>query len=239
VLWYWTKAKNIVFLREEFVMKKLISILILCMAAMAAAVGTPLVWSDATMTADAHYWHHDNYHPRRTVNGDGMDVTGLLATYNTPNRWSDAEYGHDIGNPHLGTVAGNTWISHDFGQVFNLTDMWVWNNSDDSYLTSRGLRNVTIEYSLTGGPTAGEWSTAWTGDFNPALGTYPDPYAHETEINFGSGGIDARYVVITAHSTWGEVDYVGLAEVRYFVPEPATIALLGLGGLALRIRKRS
>jgi hypothetical protein len=195
-------------------------LLVLSVNAVAAApVGSPVIWDAATMTADSHHWYHDNYHPRRTVNGDGMDVTGLLATFASPNRWLDRYYGqeNEETNLHPGTVAGPSWIGYDLGTAMTLSDMWVWNAASSTPTTNIGLRNVTIEYSLTGGPDANEWQVVWTGDFNEATGL--DNAPHETEVSFGLGGIEARYVVITPSSvngTWGASSYVGLAEVMFF-----------------------
>ena len=41
-------------------------------------------------------------------------------------------------------------------------------------------------------------------------------------------------------TNYGDSDYVGLSEIRFSsaVPEPTTTALLGLGGLALILRRR-
>jgi len=56
------------------------------------------------------------------------------------------------------------------------------------------------------------------------------------------GGIEARWLALDILSTRGSTHFVGLSEIQVLdvIPEPATVALLGLGALAARgLRRRS
>lgn len=117
-----------------------------------------------------------------------------------------------MDNPNHGTVSGPVWIRFEFDQLYKLESLWVWNyNQYQDAAIDRGLRNVTIEYSSTGGSDSSQWSTL--GSYELARATGKNDYSHDdysnspsgdNEINFG--GIAAKYVVITANKVdgnWG------------------------------------
>ena len=102
-----------------------------------------------------------------------------------------------------------------------------------------------------------DWTLIYDSDVGGEIQPYGpgDPRTKSDTIDFG--GFDAQYVVITlipdviggkssAHGlnyseekrgAWN--DNGGIAEVRFYeIPEPATMMLLGLGGLALIRRRR-
>jgi hypothetical protein len=137
------------------------------------------------------------------------------------------------------TQTGASWIHYDLGDTYTLVDLLVFNfNEKDggtSY-TDYGMRDVYIEYS-TDDDT---WSMLGTGTIEFAQANASDWYEGFT---VDMGNVSARYVVMTADSTnpdWrSQTDSAGgLSEVRFHTPEPATIALLGLGSLALLRRRR-
>ena len=89
-------------------------------------------------------------------------------------------------------------------------------------------------------------SAATTGDSNwgstvnltPAEAVFAD---REGEL-LTYTSVSARYVLfeVNANHSGGADNLVAVAEVRFIdaVPEPSTTALLGLGGLALILRRR-
>jgi len=110
---------------------------------------------------------------------------------------------------------GPPWIEFEFDRVSKLHEMWVWNhNSSLEQIYGFGFKDVSIEYSADG---IDYKALGTTHEFAQAPGT-PD-YAHET-IDFE--GAAAKYVRLTANSTWGSV-LGGLSEVRFFrIPVHAT-----------------
>ncbi|RLC73874.1 MAG: hypothetical protein DRI61_17675, partial [Chloroflexi bacterium] len=128
-----------------------------------------------------------------------------------------------VSNPNPGTVTGPEWIRYDFDDVYDLTQMWVWNRNFPNE-TPRGLRMATIQYSTTGGPDPAEWQTlsGWvnglTGWAEFAIAPGSADYVHNSEVDFG--GVAAKHVVITPASnsfgSWGGDGYYGLSEVMFF-----------------------
>ncbi|MHC4191624.1 MAG: galactose-binding domain-containing protein, partial [Planctomycetota bacterium] len=111
-----------------------------------------------------------------------------------------------------------TWIEFQFDKVYKLHEMWVW-NSNESWEQALGLgfKDVAIEYSTNGTDYA---TLGTTHEFAQAPGT--DGYAHNTTVDFG--GVVAKYVRLTANSSWGGIlPQYGLSEVRFLsIPVRAT-----------------
>jgi hypothetical protein len=180
------------------------------------------VSDDGPMRAEAADRTHPTF-PGNTVNGAGLSGGAHGTTWNTE-MWLSQAAG---ANPHPGTEPGWTWIKYDFGRVYGLGSLWVWNYNSPS--NPRGLRNVAIEYSTTGGTNSWEWIKL--GDFVFDIASSQPGYTGSEEADFA--GAAARYVVITAHNTggsWGDPDFHGLSEVRFNVV-PINDLVLGPAGL--------
>lgn len=96
------------------------------------------------------------------------------------------------------------FIMYDYGDVFRLGQMQIWNANDPSHL-DWGMRDVVIDYSIDGA----HWSEAGNYTFGQASGlsTYegePGPHLND---------IEARYLLITGVNNYGGECY-GLSEVR-------------------------
>lgn len=108
-------------------------------------------------------------------------------------------------NPN--TSRGNShWIRYDFGQVYKLSKMHVWNVNKVGE-SDKGFREVIIDYSTNG--------TSWTslGNFQFTQGTEEGAYSGFEGANFN--GINARYVLITAISNWGHASCSGISDVKF------------------------
>lgn len=106
-------------------------------------------------------------------------------------------------NPNA--ARGNThWIKYDFGAAYTLTTSKIWNYNVVGQ-TNRGMKDIVIDYSLDGV----NWTQANTFQIPQASGN--SNYTGVTGPNFG--GVTARYVLITAVSTWGH-SCAGLSEIR-------------------------
>ncbi len=151
-----------------------------------------------------------NMGPEKTIDGSGLDQSGLHGTEGTT-MW-------------LSNVTGPTptWIQYQFDQVYKLADMKVWNsNGQIETFMGFGAKTVKIEYSTDG--------TTWTAldnvpEFAKAPGTVS--YAANTTVSFG--GVQAKYIKLTVTASWGGLSVAGLSEVRFsavpvqaFGPQPA------------------
>ena len=182
-------------------------------------------WDDASNDGPMRAEAADRIHPTRpenTVNGAGLSGAAHGTTWNTE-MWLSQAAG---ANPHPGTEPGWTWIKYDFGRIYALGSLWIWNYNSPPSSHFRGLRNVTIEYSTTGGSNRWEWTRL--GDFVFNIATGQPGYTGSEGADFA--GAAARYVVITAHAaggSWGDPTFHGLSEVRFDVTPVIDDLVLG------------
>jgi hypothetical protein len=151
------------------------------------------------ITATASSSHADKG-PENTINGSGLDDSGLLHGAVAESMWlSDA------------TGPQPTWIEFQFDKVYKLHEIRVW-NSNEAWEPTLGLgfKDVSIEYSVNGT----DYTTlGTTHEFAKAPGAVD--YPHNTTVDFG--GATAKYVRLTANSNWGGLlNQYGLSEVRFF-----------------------
>ncbi len=159
-------------------------------------VGYPIENVTATASSQAA-----NRGPENTVNGSGLDESGLLHG----KEGDDTMWLSDIAGPQP------SWIEFEFDKVCKLHEMWVWNANDSlESMIGFGFKDVTIEYSVNG---IDYTTVGTTHQFARAPGA--PGYAHNTTIDFG--GVSAKYVRLTANSNWGDIlPQSGLSEVRFF-----------------------
>ncbi|MHC4912491.1 MAG: hypothetical protein ACYTE5_05745, partial [Planctomycetota bacterium] len=145
----------------------------------------------------------------KTIDGSGL--TGPSGTHSTV--WDDGWLAYQgASNPNPARSSYTYWIRYDFGEPYNLADMWVWNSNGDvgGNYTDRGLRNVYIDHSLNGST----WTALTSTEFSQA--TNSSSYPGFAGPDFG--GATARYVLISAVDNWGATDgFYGLAEVKFNV----------------------
>jgi hypothetical protein len=179
--------------------------------------------------------------PEYTTDNSGMSTGGTHGTHtNAPDlrMWMGSGWDWKVSYSAGNTATGCTYIAYEFDAVYALLDTWVW-NYNESGNTNRGTRKA--EVALYDGSS---WSTL---QFTFAQADGSATYAGAAGPDLT--GYSASVVVITradgaGTGNWGASDdnsnfgRSGLSEIRFGIPEPATIALLGLGGLALLRRKR-
>lgn len=102
------------------------------------------------------------------------------------------------------------WILYNFGQAYNMGEMYLWNTNDPEHL-DWGMNQCVLDYSLDG-ETWEEW-----GIFTMDMATGEPIY--EGEDGPDLAGISAQYVLITAVENHGGECY-GLSEIRFGVTGP-------------------
>ncbi|MBP8303345.1 MAG: discoidin domain-containing protein [Phycisphaerae bacterium] len=143
--------------------------------------------------------------------------TGPLKTIDRSGLNSNDQHSTTLTHMWL-SKSGQTpvWIQYEFDQVYNLYQMWVWNQNqltepDKGY----GAKDVTVETSTDG--------TSWTALANVpqfAQATAADTYVHNTTVDFG--GVGAKFVRLNILSNWGGAKQSGLAEVQFsYIPVKA------------------
>jgi len=206
------------------------------------AVGNPNAgngWSttDAVTATSSGYQY--TLAPICAINGSGLDAaTGTMHSNDIWDLYWDAPWNAGDGNPHPGTVACANWIAFEFDQAYPLTTLHVWNyNYGSEYNCGSGAKDVTVQYSLTGGSDPTEWATL--GTFEVAKGTALSDFVGNDVCDFG--GAEAKYVCLSILTDWGSpYGDQGIAEVRFhYIPEPFSMCMLGLGSLILLRRRRS
>ena len=137
----------------------------------------------------------------RTIDGSGL---------NAQNQHSD-----DIKQMWM-SVGVPAWIQYTFDKEYKLDELWVWNaNSQMETYMFFGAKDVAIEYS-----SDGQTWTPLQGVPQFAQGTGLPAYSVGTIVDFG--GVAAKYVKLTIHSTWGNLMAASLSEVRFhYVPVQA------------------
>ncbi len=132
-----------------------------------------------------------------TVNGAGLDANDLHSAYTT-DMWLTAKNG-----------PRPAWIQYDFGRVYKLHEMWIWNyNGRFEDMLGFGVKDASLQYSADG--------RHWTdlGPVQLAQGPGEPQYAHNNTISFGN--VAARWVRLTIESGWGMSGQFGLSAVRFF-----------------------
>jgi len=140
--------------------------------------------------------------PERTVDGSGLNDENQHST-DSVDMWLALAQDEPV------------YIQYEFDRMLKLHEMLVWNyNVQFEMLLGFGVKDVTIEYSADGQ----EWAVL--GDYELAQATARSTYTANTTIRFD--GVAARYVRLTANSSWGGADQFGLSEVRFlYVPAQA------------------
>lgn len=144
--------------------------------------------------------------------------------------------------------AGNGWasatvvtypatITFDFTVSQNLEAFYLWNASGggNEGPLSRGVGGFSLEFFDGAGGAGSSLGTelGLLADQAPQTGNYA---AQEFTFSEVSG---VQSVVMTITSNQGGSNWVGFREAGFeTVPEPSSISLLGLGGVALLLRRR-
>jgi hypothetical protein len=180
----------------------------------------------------------------RTLNPSDLTAESIagLHTAGATSSWSFAQ-GNGINNDA-------EYITFDLGGAFDLTDLHVWQFTRDTVGNdeNRGVSQFDV---LVSSDNVSFTEVLSNLTLSKAIDTTPDnglPDGNEPVQSFGLAQTGVSYVRLAVDSTFeggagrdwqggfGEVRFEGAAVAA--VPEPSATALLGLGGLALMLRRR-
>lgn len=106
------------------------------------------------------------------------------------------------------------WVQYDLGYVYTITSTKFWNYNVVE-VTTQGMKTIQIDYSTDGI----NWSIATIFQLNEASGMA----TYTGEDGPDLGGIQARYILLTALDTWGDGNCAGLSEVRFDVDQVSLV----------------
>ena len=134
--------------------------------------------------------------------------------------------------------SGTETISFDLGGTYDVDTIhqWVYTRSG---ATKRGLQTFDIAFSTNNGVS---YSTAVTAA-SLSMGAFTEPAvtALPAQTRTFTEQTGVTNIQFSNLQNFGDTSYFGLSEIKFegtAVPEPSSVALLGLGGLGLLIRRR-
>ncbi|MEM6507472.1 MAG: PEP-CTERM sorting domain-containing protein [Planctomycetota bacterium] len=132
-----------------------------------------------------------------------------------------------------------TFIVYDLEGNYDLDSFTVW-NYNEAFSQSRGANAVTVSVADSVGGTF--TPLAGITNFAIAPGNDTTLYGETFDLTSLAAADDVRLVRIDITSNYGAGESVtGLSEIRFggtLIPEPSSLALLGLGGLFMCQRRR-
>lgn len=177
---------------------------------------------------------------------NSSEFNNMTLTAGTPadnGVWTSAFLASPSNDATSANVAGSSPITaytltFDLAANYDLTmvRVWNWNNTVNQ---SAGVKTMQILVASTvGGPTVS------LGVFNPVIGTGLSTFAGSAFDVSASNVREVKFVITEGYGfgATGTDTLISIAEVRFegvaAIPEPSSLALLGLGGLMLVRRKR-
>ncbi len=125
-------------------------------------------------------------------------------------------------------------ITFDLEANYDLDSFKVWNYNELG-MTDRGANNVEI---LIASSVGGAFTSLGNFTFTEAPGLHYVDFGQTIDLSSFSAAADARLVKFNITTSYGST-IAGLSEIRCdAVPEPATMSLLGLGGLLTLLRRK-
>ena len=178
-----------------------------------AQASTVNIASGKPATASSWYASDARWEPGHVTDGGVMDergTTGLLCN---------------------GTAG---WVRVDLEQEYFVTEVRVLNtrNHPSGDRSTKDYRMWLTDFASS---NLGDYGTPTESAQFPDDRQNQPPLTWHT-YDYSADPVQARYVTVSVDTWWGASGGIGEIEVDGFVPEPATLALLGLGGALLASR---
>ena len=165
-------------------------------------------------------------------------------TYHTNNMTYSSFSPGETGMMWLSNLVGDAAPSvyYGFDSLVTIDTLKIWNFNDESQLDA-GIQKAQVGYTTdTGLPLA---SRTWidAGTIELTRGTGSGYYAGNAPIDattLGLDGVEITGLMLEVISTY-DSEQAGLSEIHFegeVVPEPATMGLLAVGGIAMLRSRR-
>ena len=180
---------------------------------------------------------------------NGVGLTGTA-----PNQVHDGEDANHWLSAQDGQPVDEVTIMFDLGSINDVASMKIWNFYEPyGPSINRGVKDLVITYgtTLTAGVIDSPTTVTSVTQFDQAIHPNPPHGAGSItgvtyDFDDGNNGTNnARYILFSIATSYGteggyvDGNFVGLNEVQFTaVPEPATMSLLAIGGIALIRRRR-
>ena len=209
--------------------------LTLMTGAIEAAVITPTAATSTTQ--------HDGVRPiTNTINSSGLSGGGTSGDILSETHAGGAtSSNHWLSSSSAGggsTTSATEVLTFDLGGTFDVDTIYLWAYNRPE--KNRGIKTFNIAFSTDGGGSFGTAVSAASlgmGDFVIGTSGSNDSSTVQTRtITTQTGVTDIQLTGLTTHGSTG---FIAISEIRFgAVPEPGSLALLGLGGLLIASRRR-